>query len=327
MKILIVRTDKLGDFITALPTCKVLKEYRSDFHISVCVAPLNRELAESCDFIDEVIVDDTSSAFKLSKKLRPHRFDISITLFSDTKVALAQLLAGISKRIAPATKIAQFLYTKRIKQRRSEVKMAEYEYNMQLAKSEFKELNLDFKRPLLTFDKDELKEIYKRFSQKYDIKKPIIAFHPGFGGSSDANWTLDEYIELISSVLHVNSFQVVMTFGPDEEELKKEAMKKAAGLDIIFYSSHNGLVDFAKLLSSFKLFVSTSTGTYHLAALVGVRTMTFFADSLFASVKRWKAVSDESLQHPYMLSQDGTKRKEQFYKIKKDLLNLQQDLI
>jgi ADP-heptose:LPS heptosyltransferase len=104
-------------------------------------------------------------------------------------------------------------------------------------------------------------------------------------------------------------------------------MKKAAGLDIIFYSSHNGLVDFAKLLSSFKLFVSTSTGTYHLAALVGVRTMTFFADSLFASVKRWKAVSDESLQHPYMLSQDGTKRKEQFYKIKKDLLNLQQDLI
>jgi ADP-heptose:LPS heptosyltransferase len=205
--------------------------------------------------------------------------------------------------------------------------MAEYEYNMQLAKSEFKELNLDFKRPLLTFDKDEVKEIYKRFSQKYDIKKPIIAFHPGFGGSSDANWTLDEYIELISSVLHVNSFQVVMTFGPDEEELKKEAMKKAAGLDIIFYSSHNGLVDFAKLLSSFKLFVSTSTGTYHLAALVGVRTMTFFADSLFASVKRWKAVSDESLQHPYMLSQDGTKRKEQFYKIKKDLLNLQQDLI
>ncbi len=110
-----------------------------------------------------------------------------------------------------------------------------------------------------------------------------------------------------------------MTFGPDEDELKKEAINKAVGLDIIFYSSTDGLVEFAKLLASFKLFVSTSTGTYHLAALVGTPTMTFFADSLFASVKRWKAVSDEGIQHPYMLSSDLQKRKKQFREVQKEL--------
>jgi ADP-heptose:LPS heptosyltransferase len=78
--------------------------------------------------------------------------------------------------------------------------------------------------------------------------------------------------------------------------------------DVILYQSLDGLVEFAKLLSHFKLFVSTSTGTYHLAALVGCETMTFFGDSLFASVKRWKAVSLESLQHAYMLPQDTKKR-------------------
>jgi ADP-heptose:LPS heptosyltransferase len=318
MNILIVRTDKLGDFITALPTCKVLKQYNPNFKISVCVAPLNEELARACDFIDDVIVDDTSSAFALAKKLRPYRFDISFTLFSNTKVALAQFLAQIPKRIAPATKIAQIFYTQRIKQRRSEVKMAEYEYNLALVKTVFTDIELEFERALLKFKKEDTELIYQRFCSKYAIKKPVIAFHPGFGGSSDANWTLDEYIELIAS-LHVRDFQVVMTFGPDEDELRREAVKKAVGLDIVFYSSNDGLINFAKLLTSFKLFISTSTGTYHLAALVGTPTVTFFADSLFASVKRWKAVSDESIQHPYMLSSDTKKRQEQFEMLKKDL--------
>lgn len=321
MNILIVRTDKLGDFITALPTCKILKQYNQNFKITVCVAALNRDLARACDFIDAVIVDDTSSAFELAKKLKPYNFDLSITLFSNTKVALAQWLAGIAKRVAPATKLAQFFYTDRIVQRRSRVTMAEYEYNIALAQSLFSDLESDFKKPLLQFKSEEIEAVYQKFCTKYAITKPVIAFHPGFGGSSDANWTLDEYIELIRS-LHVRNFQIVMTFGPDENALKKEAMEKAIGLDVIFYRSTEGIVNFAKLLASFKLFVSTSTGTYHLAALVGTPTMTFFADSLFASVKRWKAVSDETLQHPYMLAADMQKRTAQFEQIKKDLKKL-----
>jgi ADP-heptose:LPS heptosyltransferase len=321
MNILIVRTDKLGDFVTALPTCKILKQHHPHFKITVCVAALNEELARACDFIDDVIVDDTSSAFALAKKLRPFAFDLSITLFSNTKVALAQWLARIPKRIAPATKLAQFFYTDRIVQRRSQVKMAEYEYNMALAQSVFAELECDFKKPLLQFETQEIERTYQKFCTKYAITKPVIAFHPGFGGSSDANWNLDEYIELIRS-LHVKNYQIVMTFGPDENDLKKEAMEKAIGLDVIFYSSTEGIVNFAKLLASFKLFVSTSTGTYHLAALVGTPTMTFFADSLFASVKRWKAVSDESLQHPYMLASDKREREIQFQAIQKELKTL-----
>ncbi len=159
MNILIVRTDKLGDFITALPTCKVLKEYDSSFKITVCVAPLNAELARACEFIDDVIVDNTSSAYELSKKLKPHHFDISITLFSNTKVALAQFLARIPKRIAPATKIAQIFYTHRIKQKRSEVKMAEFEYNLALA------LQL---RNLCLYYSLYLRD--KRFSSSYDLR-------------------------------------------------------------------------------------------------------------------------------------------------------------
>jgi len=318
MNILIVRTDKLGDFITALPTLYVLKKHNPQNKIIVLVAPLNKELASTCNFIDEVIVDEPqSSVSTLAKKIKIAKIDASVTLFSNTRVALAQFLAGIPIRIAPATKIAQIFYNKRIKQRRSEVKMSEFEYNLELAKTLFPDINLEYTKPLLTFQ--DAQELYKQFCKENNITKEVIAFHVGFGGSSDANWNLDEYEILIREVLYVNKYQVVLSFGPDEKELKEEMQKRLQDTNVIFYLSNDGIVNFAKLISNFKLFVSTSTGTYHLASLVGTPTLTFFGDSKFASSARWKSVGNEKLQKHYMLPLDETKRKEIFEEVKKEL--------
>ncbi len=321
MNILVVRTDKLGDFITALPAIYVLKKYNPQNKIVACVAPLNKELAEACEFIDEVIVDTPQNPlFELVQKIKQHKIDASVTFFSNTRVALAQFLAGIKIRIAPATKIAQIFYNRRIKQKRSQVKMAEYEYNLELSKVLFTDIDLQYPKPLLKFD--NTKSIYRDFCKKNGIEKEIVAFHVGFGGSSDANWNLDEYEVLIREVLKIEKYQVVLTFGPDEKELCKEMQQRLVNSSAVFYISENGLVNFAKLIANFKLFVSTSTGTYHLASLVGCATMTFFADSLFASASRWKSVGDEKLQKHYMLPGDTQKRKELFTQVKDALATL-----
>ncbi len=319
MNILVVRTDKLGDFITALPSMYVLKQYSANNRIIVCVSPINKSLAQSCEFIDDVIIDDSkSSIFELIKKLKNAKIDASVTLFSNTRVAFAQFMAGIPKRIAPATKIAQIFYTHRVKQRRSEVKMAEFEYNLELSRTLFPEMSLEYKKPLLAFD--DAKKVYDVFCINNEIEKEIVAFHVGFGGSSDANWNLDEYEILIREVLKQKKYQVVLTFGPDEKELYEEMQNRLRGEDIVFYLSLDGLVYFAKLISNFKLFVSTSTGTYHLASLVGCPTMTFFGDLLFASSKRWKSIGEKKLQKHYILPVDITKRKKIFEKVRGELV-------
>jgi ADP-heptose:LPS heptosyltransferase len=321
MNILIVRNDKLGDFITALPTIYVLKKYNPENKIIVLIAPLNKALALACGFIDEVIVDDgTLGMWELAKEIKKYKIDSSITLFSNTRVALAQFLAAIPTRVAPATKIAQIFYTKRVKQRRSQVKMAEFEYNLELAKELFSDIDLDYKKPLLEFS--DSKKIYEEFCEKNGIEKDVICFHVGFGGSSDANWTLDEYEILITEVLKQNRYQVVMSFGPDEVELCEDMKARFKDKDVVFYLSLEGLVYFAKLVSGFKLFVSTSTGTYHIASLVGTATMTFFGDSLFASSKRWKSVGDEKLQQHFMIPHAKSKRDLLFERVKESLKDL-----
>lgn len=318
MNILVVRTDKLGDFITALPAVYLLKKQNPHNKIIALVSPLNKELASICNFIDEVMIDEPqSSVYALAKKIKTAKIDASVTLFSNTRVAFAQFLAGIPLRIAPATKIAQIFYNKRIKQRRSEVKMAEFEYNLELVKRLFPDINIEYPMPLLAFE--DAQEIYRQFCKKNSITKEVIAFHVGFGGSSDANWKLDEYEILIREVLHGNKYQVVLTFGPDEKELQEEMQKRLQDANIVFYLSNDGIVNFAKVISNFKLFVSTSTGTFHLASLVGVQTMTFFADTLFASAKRWRGVGEKSMQHNYMIPQDKQKRAALFEEIKREL--------
>ena len=312
MNILVVRNDKLGDFITALPTLYVLKHHNPQNKIIALVAPLNEELAKACPFVDEVVVDRGESTFELAGRLKPYKFDASITLFSNTRVAIAQFLARIPIRIAPSTKIAQIFYNRRIKQRRSQVKMAEFEYNLELAKALFCDISLKYPKPLCSFD--DANGVYEKFCKTLGIQREVIAFHPGFGGSSDANFSNDEYIEMIESVLNVGRYDVLLTFGPDEEALAHFFQKRLEGKKVFFYISKEGIVNFAKILSGVKLFVSTSTGTYHLASLVGTPTLTFFADTLFASAKRWKSVGDEKLQKHFMLPPDEKKRKEMLQK-------------
>ncbi|MCI4405981.1 MAG: glycosyltransferase family 9 protein [Sulfuricurvum sp.] len=317
MNILVVRNDKLGDFITALPTLYVLKHHNPHNRIIALVAPLNRKLALSCDFIDEVIVDSGGDILELAFKIKQAQIDASVTLFSNTRVALAQWMARIPIRIAPATKIAQIFYNRRITQRRSEVKMAEFEYNLQLSRALFPDISLEFPKPLLVYA--GASEAYVSFCREYAITKPVVAFHPGFGGSSDANWTLREYIELIWIAQEFNHFDIVMTFGPDEEKLYNEAKELLEESRVVLYQSRGSVVDFALLLSSFKLFISTSTGTYHLANAVGCETFTFFADTLFASAARWKSIGEK--QHHFMIPLDPLGRREMFETVKAELKN------
>lgn len=317
MNILVVRNDKLGDFITALPALYVLKHHNPSNRIIALVAPLNAKLAESCNFIDEVIVDKNDDILALAFKIKEAKINASITLFSNTRVALAQWIARIPIRIAPATKIAQIFYNRRITQHRSEVKMAEFEYNLELTKALFSDISLNFPKPLLRYEGAE--KVYREFCNTYGITKPVVAFHPGFGGSSDANWTINEYIELVRIAESFDNIDVVMTFGPDEEKLYEEAKGLLGESRVVMYRSLGSVVDFAKLLSSFKLFVSTSTGTYHLASAVGCETFTFFADTLFASASRWKSIGEK--QHHFMIPLNPQGRSAMLESVKQELKN------
>jgi ADP-heptose:LPS heptosyltransferase len=198
-------------------------------------------------------------------------------------------LSSIKTRIAPATKLAQIFFNKTLKQRRSLVEKTEVMYNLDLAKILDKKIDLNYKTPLLKLDN---KLIFRSKNQLQD--KKIVLFHPGYGGSSDGNLTLEDYLKLAKVVRNLPNVKVVWVFGPDDLDAKDKIKGLIPDSDIIHHPST--LLDYCFLIRDSELLISTSTGPMHLAGALNVKTISFFGSNLFASSKRWATVSETNKQ-------------------------------
>ncbi len=289
MNILITRHDKIGDFITSLPLYYVVKKANPDATIYALVSKVNLELAKQIDFIDNVILYDTDHFWQTLKVIKAANINVSISAFIDTQLGWLLFLSRVKIRIAPATKLAQLFFNKTLKQRRSLVEKTEIEYNLDLAKLLDKKIDLNYKIPLLKLSN------VKQFRKDNQLEsKKLVLFHPGYGGSSDGNLTLEDYLKLAKVVRELHSIQVVWVFGPDDLDTKDKVKALIPTSDIIYQPPT--VIDYCYLIRDSELLISTSTGPMHLAGALNIKTVSFFGDSLFASPKRWASVSKTSKQ-------------------------------
>ena len=303
MNLLISRHDKIGDFCVTLPLFKAIKEQYPNTKVTALVSKVNFEFAKNIDFIDDVILYDKNDLEKTLQTIKDKKFDASISAYIDTALGKILFKSRIKTRVAPATKIAQIFFNKRVSQRRSRVEKTEWQYNLDLAKKLFPDIKLDFTRPLLKFE---------------EKKEKRVVFHPGFGGSSDGNLSLDDYLNLARSISN-SSFEVVFSFGPDDG-VSKEYIEKNLDFKATIFDSRISLFEFTRYLACSSLFVSTSTGPMHLAGATNTKTLSFFGSSLFASSKRWATISSSENQNNFMLSVDYSK--EDYLKIEKKLMEI-----
>ena len=297
MNILITRHDKIGDFVTSLPLYYVVKKANPDSTIYALVSKVNIDLAKKIDFIDEVILYDKDHFWKTLKAVKAANINISISAFIDTKLGWILFLSRIKIRIAPATKLAQLFFNKTLRQRRSLVEKTEIEYNLDLAKLLNSEIDLAYQVPLLQLDK---KQEFRSNNQLNN--KKIVLFHPGYGGSSDGNLALEDYVRLSEVVRGLHNIQVVWVFGPDDLNVKDKIKVLIPASDIIYQPPT--VIDYCYLIRDSELLISTSTGPMHLAGALNVETVSFFGSNLFASSKRWATVSKMSKQSNFMIDKD-----------------------
>jgi len=301
-KILVVRNDKIGDFMLAWPSFAMLKQSLPDCHVTALVPNYTVALAQLCPWIDEVILDTTKNADKqtqqeLVETLKQQQFDASINLFSTTYNAKLVWKAKIPYRLAPATKFAQIFYNRRIKQKRSQSAKPEYQYNLDLIRAFLNEANVEVvepNAPYLTFPDNELIQQREKLAQQLELdgEKPWLFVHAGSGGSAN-NLSLAQYTELVSGI--EGSFEVVLTAGPGEEEKAAELKQLLAKKEInaALYDKNDGLVDFSRSIACASCFIAGSTGPLHIAAAIDVPTVGFFPSKRSATPLRWLPINSE----------------------------------
>ena len=195
-KILVIRNDKLGDFTLSLPTFALLKTCMPTTEIHALVPEYTRPIAEACPYIDHVVLDPGKSGPGQAQKLllstiREHRYAAALTLYSTTRMGLILARAHVPVRIAPATKLAQIFHNHRIRQRRSQSRKPEYEYNLDLARYllSLHKSTCEYTPtpPYICFDQSDINSLKQKFLTKYNMTqdKRLVFIHPGSGGSAN----------------------------------------------------------------------------------------------------------------------------------------------
>ena len=58
-KILVISSDAIGDMALTLPAIKTLKDTYPHLHITVLASPINSQLIQHLDFIDEILLKES----------------------------------------------------------------------------------------------------------------------------------------------------------------------------------------------------------------------------------------------------------------------------
>ncbi|WP_447554801.1 glycosyltransferase family 9 protein [Vreelandella sp. EE22] len=297
-KVLVVRNDKIGDFMLAWPALACLKSATPRPHVSVLVPAYTAALARACPWVDDVIIDPGASSDKKARKalletLKAARFDAMLTLFSTPRIGWLGLRARIPLRMAPATKWAQIFYTARIRQRRSRSQKPEYQYNVDLACRLLERLSLKLatlpEPPFWPLD-DALCE-QRRQALVDQTPACAVIVHPGSGGSA-VNLSIAQYAALIRQVDHQveGTLYWWISAGPGEQAQAKALMKALVpdAIQVARLAPGDDVKDFALQLAGADMLIAGSTGPLHIAGCLNIATAGFYPAKRSATSLRWQ---------------------------------------
>lgn len=284
-RVLICRTDKIGDVLLSTPVASALKEAMPGCRISFLVRPQTRRVLEGHPAVDETIPLD--GFFRCLREIQRRRFDAALILWPDWRATLLAFLAGIPRRIGPFSKAWALLFTEPLEQGRWWARKHEAEYNLELAERiAGRPLRAATPRFCLRPEDEEAAE---RFLRRKGMTEPFVVLHPGGKGSA-RRWPLENFARLARE-LRRPGLDILFTGDETEAPMLRKAAEEA-GCPDRWLDQPVDLGGLAAILARARLFVSNSTGPLHIAAALGVPVVGFYCPILPTSPRRWGPLTE-----------------------------------
>ncbi|MBF0169691.1 MAG: glycosyltransferase family 9 protein [Nitrospinae bacterium] len=304
-RILVVRTDRIGDVALSLPVFVSLRKAYPTAFIAALTRTYTRDLLVGRDDVDLVIDFPADSPHvpkqwyaSLKEAIASQKFDAAILLFSNYSVARLIKAAGIPVRIGPASKVAVwFTLTHAIRQRRAKGTRHEADHNLDLLTPLGVAPVRDGRIPL----PDAARRTFGDGSDR-----GVVGLHPGHGGSSQ-NWPKASYVALARRLAD-DGYRAVVTGSSAERALVERIVTDArVGADervaarIEPFVNTGGIGDLLAVLAGLDVFVASSTGPLHLASAVGTPVVGIYSPVFVCLPERWGPIGpdDVALVPPY----------------------------
>ncbi|MEA1981790.1 MAG: glycosyltransferase family 9 protein [candidate division Zixibacteria bacterium] len=292
-KILISRSDKLGDLILALPFVETMKKRYPECDIDVLTSLYASPIIENNDHIRKIIRVQNDQLFKdnlykrdLLQKLKKENYSIVIVLYPERYVSRLFYKADIPIRIGTARRFNSVFYNHFIYHSRKENKKHECQYNLDFLKL-FKDGETVTQPNIYLRDK-EIKNA-RRILKEVNISSDFILIHPGSGGSAES-WPMVKFMKL-SEHLKSRNYEVVFSGSDSESEMIKKISAQMK-FDIKSIAGETDLRTLGAVLSLAKVVVANSTGPLHLAAALNTKVVGLYPSRKLMSPVRWGPIGD-----------------------------------
>jgi heptosyltransferase III len=288
MRILLSRTDAIGDLILTLPVARSIKEAYPDHHLTMLVSEYTEPLLEGEDYIDGVMtipgreLGNYVEVREVSHLMKAGDFDVIIFFYPRFSLALAARMARISKRIGTGYRSYSLLLNERVKLHRKHSGKHELDLNYDLVESAFP--GLPRYEPHLAVLEPELCSAQALLA-KYDVDldRPYIIVHP-FSRGSAPNWKLENYLALAVE-LAASGVTVLITGSQQERERLDRSLTDSPG--IVNVAGETDLRQLKGLIKTAAMVITSSTGPIHIATAVETFAVGIYPPVAALSPVRW----------------------------------------
>ncbi|MEE4259945.1 MAG: glycosyltransferase family 9 protein [Bacteroidales bacterium] len=265
-KIILSRTDSIGDVILTLPMAGVLKEMLPGCRIIFLGRDYTRDIISLSVHVDEFISWDDIS--KIENNAQPEfikktEADTIIHVFPKKEIAAIAKKAGIKNRIGTSGRLYHyFTCNKRVNFSRKRSELHEAQLNLKLLRPLGWRKNLNLSELESYYGLTKKPALVKEFSSLIDPSRVNLILHPKSRGSA-REWGLDNFRQLIE-ILDQTKYKIFVT-GTEEEgkEFRKHISFNSNCLDVSGRMSLKQLVAFIDQADGL---IAASTGPLHIAA-------------------------------------------------------------
>lgn len=277
-RILIVRTDRMGDVVLSTPVIRSLRKALPDAYLGMMIRPEHRELIEGNPDLNAVLLYDKAGAEKgvlgtlrFARQLRRQRFDTALILHSTNRVILTTWLAGIRRRVGYARRMS-WLLTHRIPYIKREGTRHELEYNLDLLPRIGVSLR-EWELVVPTTPAQEKK--IEDFLAKAGLNgAPLVVLHPGASCPSK-RWPSGRFAEVGDLLVQRTGAKIAVIAGPDGIAQGRDVIRRMRSPAISALNTFT-LGELVSLLRKAACLVSNDSGPVHLAGAAGTPVVSIF---------------------------------------------------
>lgn len=295
-KIIVSRTDNLGDVILTLPLITQIKKYFPKAEITFLVKKYVYDLVKDYPGINSfAFIDDLNSSSSLKNFFYAGNYDMVFNVFPRFEIALAGFLSGVKIRIGTGYRWYSYLFNKRNHEHRKTAERHEAEYNLNLLKtvSHKKDFPIEFH---FDVSQNEIENLTEKLKEKIDLNSDYIIVHIPSKGSA-AKISKEKFIEYINRFnSEFKNVKVIFTGVAEEKDEIDSIINEIKDKDnIVNLCSLLTLSELKVLIYKSKLFVSNSTGPIHIAGSLNKNLIGFYPHHLPASKNRWRPLSENAV--------------------------------